>query len=252
MLHHYIWLQRTQLWWSPWHLAVTNLKVMKHGLSPVPSNSFWLKLIKFELSLINIRYSVYRWYIPSSVSEKESQVLLFEELGMSVSPTSSPWTARSLSASDELPLTLSFFRVRLSRCKETHKYRLKHLDYCFTRHSAYISNRNPTNWNVTWLYSSLFLITEFMKMELQTCVWSCPLRILRLLSFKTSNTCCLMPSLLNPAGSKLQVSSSVDTKFSSSCVAAGSLLKTGRSFPGHFSNAALVTAFLLKINQQKW
>ena len=170
LLHHYIWLQRTQLWWSPWHLAVTNLKVMKHGLSPVPSNSFWLKLIKFELSLINIRYSVYRWYIPSSVSERESQVLLFEELSMSVSPPSSPWTARSLSASDELPLTLSFFRVRLSGCKETHKYHLKHLDYCFTRHSAYISNRNPTNWNVTWLYSSLFLITEFMKMELQTCV----------------------------------------------------------------------------------
>ena len=31
-------------------------------------------------------------------------------------------------------------------------------------------------------------------------------------------------------------------------VAAGSFLKTGRSFPGHFSKAALLTAFLLKIN----
>ena len=33
-------------------------------------------------------------------------------------------------------------------------------------------------------------------------------------------------------------------------VAAGSFLKTGRSLPGHFSSAALVTAFLLEINQK--
>ena len=34
-------------------------------------------------------------------------------------------------------------------------------------------------------------------------------------------------------------------------VAAGSFLKTGRSLPGHFSSAALVTAFLLEINQKQ-
>ena len=34
-------------------------------------------------------------------------------------------------------------------------------------------------------------------------------------------------------------------------VAAGSLLKTGRLLPGHSSSAALVTTFLLEINQKQ-
>lgn len=60
-----------------------------------------------------------------------------------------------------------------------------------------------------------------------------------------------MPALSKPAGSKLHVSSSVDTKVASSLVAIGSFLKTGITFPGHFSKAAVVTAFLLQINQQQ-
>ena len=72
-----------------------------------------------------------RLYIPSSVSERESQVLLLVELSMSVSPPSSLWTPRSLSPSDELLLTLSFLRVRLSGYKEMYKDHCESLDYYF-------------------------------------------------------------------------------------------------------------------------
>ena len=87
--------------------------------------------IKNFVSFVNKKYSVSRLYIPSSVSERESQLLLLVELSMSVSPPSSLWTARSLSPSDELPLTLSFLRVRLSGYKEMYKDHYKSLDYHF-------------------------------------------------------------------------------------------------------------------------
>ena len=127
-------------------------------LSLVPSNPFWLKLIKYEWSLVNHRYSVYRQYLPSSVSERESQELLLKELGMSVSPPSSPWTARSLSASDELPLTLSVLRVCLSSHKETHTI----LEAWITvlSETLFTVPRDPTNWNLVF-YIALFYFPSY-------------------------------------------------------------------------------------------
>ena len=86
---------------------------------------------KIWLSFVNKKYPVSRLYIPSSVSERESQVLLLVELSMSVSPPSSLLAASSLSPSDELSLTLSFLRVRLSGYKEMYKDHYKILDYYF-------------------------------------------------------------------------------------------------------------------------
>ena len=74
-----------------------------------------------------------------------------------------------------------------------------------------------------------------------------------LLSFKLSAACCSM-TLLNCIGSKLQVSFNVDSKFSSSFVAAGSfliLIKDWEIISRPLLQSCTGNNFFLKINKEQ-